>query len=100
MFSSKLADADAEATETSVWLDFARDCGYLAPEGHRQFATAYDEIGRMLHVMIADPEKFAPRGTVNAAKAMEGGGLKASVSSSAAGLASATQLSGGLNKAK
>lgn len=25
MFASKLADADAEGTETQVWLDFARD---------------------------------------------------------------------------
>ncbi|HEV8259355.1 MAG TPA: four helix bundle protein, partial [Burkholderiales bacterium] len=31
MFVSKLADADGEATETQVWLDFARDCGYLPP---------------------------------------------------------------------
>ncbi len=30
MFISKLADADSEATETQVWLDFARDCGYLS----------------------------------------------------------------------
>ena len=30
MFMSKLADSDAEATETQVWLDFARDCGYLS----------------------------------------------------------------------
>ncbi len=33
MFSSKLVDADAEATETQVWLDFARDCKYL-PKNH------------------------------------------------------------------
>ncbi len=26
----KLADCDAEATETQVWLDFARDCCYLS----------------------------------------------------------------------
>jgi four helix bundle protein len=61
MFSSKLADADAEATETVVWLDFAHDCGYLVPEVHRQLAAAYDELGRMLHVMINNPAKFAPR---------------------------------------
>jgi four helix bundle protein len=60
MFSSKLADADDEATETSVWLDFAQDCGYLTAEAHRQLAAAYEEIGRMLHAMIGDPEKFAP----------------------------------------
>ena len=61
MFSSKLADADAEATETGVWLDFARDCGYLTSEVHRQLSAAYEEIGRMLHSAMSEPEKFAPR---------------------------------------
>ena len=61
MFSSKMADADAEATETGVWLDFARDCGYLKPDEYRQLTAAGEDIGRMLHVMVNDPEKFAPR---------------------------------------
>lgn len=61
MFASKLADADAEATETAVWIDFARDCGYLAPEAHRELTAAYEEMGRMLHAAMSDPEKFAPR---------------------------------------
>lgn len=68
MFSSKLADADAEATETGVWLDFAKDSGYLAPEDYRQLAASCDEIGRMLHVMITDPQKFLPRGCASATK--------------------------------
>lgn len=79
MFSSKLADADAEATETGVWLDFARECGYLAPESQRQLAGTYDEIGRMLHAMIADPEKFAPRWHRNPAKALHDDGPEANV---------------------
>ena len=61
MFSSKMADADAEATETGVWLDFVRDCGYLKPDGYQRLTAAYEEIGRMLHVMVNDPGKFAPR---------------------------------------
>ena len=61
MFSSKLADADGEATETRVWLDFARDCGYLTPEIHQELTAAYDEVGRMLHSVMSDPEEFAPR---------------------------------------
>src|SRR5580698_5935909 len=31
-FSSKMTDADGEATETSIWLDFALDCGYIDEE--------------------------------------------------------------------
>ena len=58
MFVSKLADADAEATETQVWVDVARDCGYLPEERHREFIAGYEEIGRMLGSMIAHPEKF------------------------------------------
>jgi len=58
MFASKLADCDAEATETQVWLDFARDCGYSSQERHKEVAAGYDELGRMLSSMIANPEKF------------------------------------------
>jgi four helix bundle protein len=60
MFSSKMADADAEATETQVWLDFARDCGYLSIESHRDLTARYLEVGRMLSAMIAKPERFSP----------------------------------------
>ena len=34
-FSSKMADADGEAGETTVWLDYARDCGYW-PDARRR----------------------------------------------------------------
>ena len=60
MFVSKLADSDAEATETQVWLDFARDCGYLSAEHHKELVARYEEIGMMLHSMIEHPERFAP----------------------------------------
>src|SRR3989304_1292989 len=60
MFVSKLADSDAEAAETSVWLDFAQDCGYMSPEKHDQLTAQYEEAGRTLGAMIAHPEKFAP----------------------------------------
>ncbi len=60
MFVSKLADSDAEATETGVWLDFARDCGYLSDEHHKELTAGHDEVGRMLSGMIANPGKFLP----------------------------------------
>jgi four helix bundle protein len=60
MFVSKLADADGESTETQVWLDFARDCGYLIRERYRQLTDGYEEVGRMLGGMMAHPEKFLP----------------------------------------
>jgi len=60
MFVSKLADSDAEATETQVWLDFAKDCGYLSAEHHKELVARYEEVGRMLHAMIDHPDRFAP----------------------------------------
>ncbi len=61
MFVSKLADADGEATETQVWLDFARDCKYLPVEKCTALVKEYEEVGRMLGSMISTPEKFLPR---------------------------------------
>ena len=55
---SKLTDADAEATETMVWLDFSMSCGYLNAKDHTELFAEYDQIGKMLGSMIFAPEKF------------------------------------------
>lgn len=60
MFVSKLTDCDAEATETQVWIDFAFDCGYLSKENRDRLTLGYEEVGKMLSGMMADPGKFAP----------------------------------------
>ncbi len=57
-FVSKLTDADAEATETMVWLDFSLGCGYIDARVHKDISSEYDEIGKMLGSMISTPEKF------------------------------------------
>jgi four helix bundle protein len=57
-FVSKLTDADTEATETMVWLDFSLSCGYLDAKDHAELSTEYDQIGKMLGSMISAPEKF------------------------------------------
>ena len=59
MFVSKMADADGEATETQVWLDFAYECGYLSPSRKLELKKGYEEVGRMLGGMIAHPERFS-----------------------------------------
>lgn len=59
MFVSKMADADGEATETQVWLDFSRDCGYLAHQRQAELISGYEEVGRMLGRMILNPERFS-----------------------------------------
>jgi four helix bundle protein len=58
MFVSKMADADSEGAETQVWLDFARDCGYLSQDRHDALIIGYEDVGKMLGSMIATPEKF------------------------------------------
>ena len=57
-FVLKLADADAEATEVLVWLDFARDFGYLGITRHEKLVESYEELGKMLGAMLNAPEKF------------------------------------------
>jgi len=57
-FVSKLTHADAEATETMIWLDFSLQCGYVSSAVHSQFSSEYEQIGKMLGAMISAPEKF------------------------------------------
>jgi four helix bundle protein len=59
MFVSKMADADGEATETQVWLDFAYACGYLSRTRQLELRKGYEEVGRMLGGMISHPERFS-----------------------------------------
>ncbi len=47
-FVSKLTDSDGENSETDSSLDFAKDCGYITPEIHRQLTNDCSEIGKML----------------------------------------------------
>ena len=60
-FSLKMTDADEEATETSIWLDFALSSEYIDNDVHERMIKLYDEIGRMLSSMAENPEKFMPR---------------------------------------
>ncbi len=60
-FRSKMTDADGEASETTVHLDFSKDCGYITAEKHADLIKRYEEVGRMLGGMIEHPEKFLPK---------------------------------------
>ena len=60
-FTSKMTDADGEATETTIWLDFALDCEYINLNTHEVLQDKYNEIGRMLYSMAQNPEKFIPK---------------------------------------
>ncbi len=61
VFVNKMSDADGEATETTVWLDVAKDCEYLAMTDYQRLTNGFEEVGKMLDNMIHHPEKFLPR---------------------------------------
>jgi four helix bundle protein len=60
-FVSKLSDADAEAAETQVWIEFAQNCGYLAPQLAADLDALYDKIQGKLVNMMSFPEKWSIR---------------------------------------
>jgi four helix bundle protein len=59
-FVSKLTDCDGENSETDTALDYAKDCGYITPDEHKELSIrcAEAEIGRMLGSMIRNPTPF------------------------------------------
>ena len=57
-FVSKLSDADAEATETTIWLDFALSFGFLKLLDHDDVLDLYDQINRQLFKMMDRPQDW------------------------------------------
>ena len=47
------SDAESEAAETQVWIEFATKCGYLDKERAEALFRIYDEVLRTLVGMIA-----------------------------------------------
>lgn len=61
-FVNKPSDADGEATETDVHLDFARRCGYLRPDMHESLKDKYDHVCRQLTLMMDDAPSWCTLG--------------------------------------
>ena len=57
-FYSKLTDAEAENSETQVWLDFSLACGYLEVSKHQELSSLNTEVGKLIYFMMNNPEKF------------------------------------------
>ncbi|MDQ3684853.1 MAG: four helix bundle protein [Acidobacteriota bacterium] len=60
-FVSKLSDAESEAEETRVWLEFACRCGYMSKSQAEALDDAYDKIIGQLVRMISSPEQWTIR---------------------------------------
>jgi four helix bundle protein len=56
-----LSDAEGEAEETRVWLEFAWRCGYLSQAEAQDLDETYDGILGQLVRMIAEPDKWTTR---------------------------------------
>ncbi len=57
-FIAKLSDAESEAAETQVWLEFSVECGYIRPEDGALLCQSYDEILTTIVGMINHPETW------------------------------------------
>jgi len=57
-FLSKLSDAEAEAAETQVWVEFACECGYLSENILQELSVAYDNILGKIVSLINNPQQW------------------------------------------
>lgn len=57
-FVAKISDADAENTETQVWLDFSLKCRYIDQPTWEALTQKSEEVGRLLYHMILHPDKY------------------------------------------
>ena len=57
-FIAKLSDAESEACETQVWLEFAKRCGYLENAVCKELDDHYDQIMAQIVKMINEPDKW------------------------------------------
>lgn len=58
-FVAKLTDAEGEAAETQVWLDYALECEYIETKVHAELFDKYDHIISMLVNMSIKPENWS-----------------------------------------
>ncbi len=63
-FISKLTDADGEAAETQVWLEFAMRCGYIGQEAQTPLNADYETIIGGLVKMMTEPNKWCGPSTL------------------------------------
>ncbi len=57
-FHSKLTDADAENSETQVWLEFSYNCEYITQVIFYELIQDSNEVGKLINYMIQNPQKF------------------------------------------
>ncbi len=57
-FVAKLSDAESEACETQVWIEFALRCDYLGQSSADELYQNYNKVIGQLVTMIGDADKW------------------------------------------
>ncbi len=57
-FVSKLSDAETEAAETKVWIEFAYRCKYIDEVTFKKIGNHYDQIIGKLVKMISNADRW------------------------------------------
>lgn len=60
-FVARLVDAAAEANETRVWIEFARDCGFMTNTDEAALEGVYQRVIAGLVRMAARPQDWTTR---------------------------------------
>src|SRR5262249_35488524 len=57
-FISKLSDAESEAAETQVWIEFAVKCEYLSRDEAVPLYQSYESVLKMIVTMIVNADSW------------------------------------------
>ena len=57
-FIAKLSDAESEAAETQVWIDFSNRCRYVDENTRKELDAAYEKIIAQIVKMIDEADKW------------------------------------------
>ena len=60
-FVAKLSDAESEACETQVWIEFAQRCDYLGQRTCENLDKTHDQVIGQLVMMIHEADKWLIR---------------------------------------
>ena len=58
IFIAKMSDAESEAAETQVWLEFATKCNYMQVSIASELESTYDQIIGQIVKMIEEADKW------------------------------------------
>ena len=58
VFKRHLNDSLGSNAETQVWLDFAKDCGYINQQQYKKLYDRYENLGGKIHKLMNNWQTF------------------------------------------